>query len=84
MAATQSTPRDAAAPLLDATRLTIPELAARLRVSPAWAWRAVLYGVSGMKIPSIKLGGKRFVFVADVEKLLALNRAAGLKEAAHV
>jgi excisionase family DNA binding protein len=53
--------------LIDAPRLSIPQLAKRLGLAESTAWRLVY----NREIHSIKIGGRRFVFVHDVEKYLS-------------
>ena len=51
--------------LLDSPRLSINEAARRLGVHSSSLWRWVLTGVRGRKLPTILVGARRYVLVAD-------------------
>lgn len=51
--------------LLKLSRLTITQLARREGVHAATCWRWVLSGVRGLRLRSIRVGGRRFVLESD-------------------
>ncbi len=57
--------------LLDSPRLSINEAALRLGVHPSSLWRWILTGTRGRKLPTILVGARRYVLVADLEAFLA-------------
>lgn len=58
--------------LIDAERLAITEVAKRLNVHVATVWRWVK-GVGGRRLPSVKILGRRYVLLADLEDFLTAN-----------
>jgi len=62
--------------LLDSPRLSITEAARRLGVHPSSLWRWILTGARGRKLPTILVGARRYVLVADLEAFLAAGRTS--------
>lgn len=56
--------------LIDAERLSLKDAARRLGVSLPTVWRWCLHGVSGRKLASLQIGGRRYVLLADLERFL--------------
>ena len=52
-------------------RFTLGEVASRLGVHVSSAWRWVLRGVRGRKLPTVFIGGRRFVLEHDLNAFLA-------------
>jgi Helix-turn-helix domain/Protein of unknown function (DUF1580) len=52
-------------------RHTLRDVARLLGVHVATVWRWVLTGVRGRKLPTILVGGRRYVLAADLEAFLA-------------
>jgi len=48
-------------------RLTLNEVAKRLKVHVATVYRWTLQGVRGRRLPSFFIGGRRFVTLSDLE-----------------
>ena len=57
--------------LLDAPRLTVIQAARRVGVHPSSLWRWILTGARGRKLPTIFVGARRYVLVAELEAYLA-------------
>lgn len=70
--------------LLDAERLSLKDAARRVGVSIPTIWRWCLNGVAGRKLPSVQIGGRRFVLVADLEAFLLAGRDAESQQKQHV
>ncbi|MFV0442827.1 MAG: helix-turn-helix domain-containing protein [Planctomycetaceae bacterium] len=62
--------------LLDAERLTINAAAKRLDTHVSTVWRWVTRGCRGRKLPTLTVGARRFVLVADLEAFLQAGRDA--------
>ena len=60
--------------ILDAERLSLKAAAERLGVHVTTVWRWATDGVSGRKLPTIRVGGQRFVMRADLDTFLAEGR----------
>ncbi len=60
--------------LIDAPRLTFTEVARRLNVNSSTIWRWVRKGVRGRKLPSLSVGGRRFILESDLEAFLDEGR----------
>lgn len=56
--------------LIDSPRLSMSEGARRVGVSTATFWRWALRGVRGRRLPTILVGGRRWVLLTDVEAFL--------------
>lgn len=56
---------------LDATRLQPSEVAARCGVHVSTIWRWISVGVHGARLRAIRIGGRRFVQVDDLQAFLA-------------
>lgn len=61
------------AKILDAERLSLADAARRLNVHPGTCWRWALKGVHGHTLPTILVGGRRFVLLRDLEAFLAFD-----------
>lgn len=60
-------------------RLTVNQLARREGVHSATIWRWILAGVRGVKLRSIRVGGRRFVLKSDWDDFSAsLNADLGI------
>lgn len=57
-------------------RLTVTQAARRLGVSVGCAWRWVLYGVRGVRLDSIIIGGRRYTSEEALERFAAACTAA--------
>ena len=57
--------------LLDSLRLSVNHAARRVGVHPSTLWRWILTGTRNRKLPSVAVGGRRYVLVADLEAFLA-------------
>lgn len=68
------------ATLTETDRLTVNELARREGIHAATCWRWLLHGVRGIRLRSIRVGGRRYVAEADWQAFsAALN--VGLTDA---
>ena len=56
--------------ILDSERYSLKQVAKALNVHIASIWRWVLHGVHGRKLPTILIGGRRFVLRQDLEAFL--------------
>ena len=72
------------ASLLDAPRLSITEAARRLGVHTSSVWRWVLTGARGRKLPTIMVGARRYIIIADLEKFLASGLTSASSAATHL
>lgn len=63
--------------ILDADRLSLTEAAQRLKRNVATLWRWSSRGVRGRKLPTITIGGRRYVLVSDLEEFLSAGREVG-------
>lgn len=52
--------------ILDAPRISMSDAAERLGVDVSTAWRWALKGVRGRKLPTIMIGGRRFVLESSL------------------
>ena len=57
--------------ILDAERLSLKAAAERLGVHVTTVWRWATDGVNGRKLPTIRVGGRRFVMRTDLDTFLA-------------
>lgn len=69
--------------LLNAARLSIIETARRLGVHPSSVWRWILTGARGRKLPTILVGARRYVLVAELEAFLASGLTSAPPTATH-
>ena len=65
---------------LDSERYTFGQIASMLNVHPATIWRWVLHGVRGRKLPSIFIGGRRWVLKSDLDEFLTPQSAEAARE----
>lgn len=56
--------------VLDKERLTMTQAAQRAKVNPGTTWRWALKGIRGRKLPTVMLGGRRFVLTEDLEQFM--------------
>lgn len=56
--------------LLHQPRIPLDQAARELMISRATIWRWSLLGIDGRLLPTIKVGGRRFVLVSDLEAFL--------------
>jgi predicted DNA-binding transcriptional regulator AlpA len=71
---------------IDKPRLTMRQTAQRVGVHVATIWRWHLAGVRGHKLPAIRIGGRRFVLVEDLEYFIqstSENISAGKDDLAN-
>jgi hypothetical protein len=66
--------------ILDSERYTLREAAQRLNVHVASVWRWVLHGVRGRKLPTVLIGGRRFVLRRDLEAFLDSGSSPSIHE----
>jgi len=59
------------ASFLHEPRLSIAEAARLLSVHSGSIWRWILRGVHGRKLPSVMVGGRRYILQADLEAFIA-------------
>jgi len=57
--------------ILDSERYTLKQVAHMLNVHIASIWRWVLHGVRGRKLPTVLIGGRRYVLKESLESFLA-------------
>lgn len=60
--------------LLDAPRLSMSAAARRARVNTSTIWRWALEGCRGRKLPSVLIGGRRYILERDLEEFVAAGR----------
>lgn len=60
-------------PLLDAPKISRQELAEKLGVSPISVDRYVRVGTRGHRLPRVKIGGRSYFLVADIERWIRLT-----------
>jgi len=63
--------------LIDAERRSMSQSARRVGVHVSTMWRWCLKGVNGRKLPSVRVGGRRYVLADDLEQFIAAGRDAG-------
>lgn len=56
--------------LVDAPKLTVSEAARRLRVHVSSVFRWSLHGVGEAKLPLVRVGGRTFVLLSDLEEFI--------------
>lgn len=56
--------------LLTRERFSLNQVAKKLNVHVATIWRWTTKGVAGRKLPSIQIGGRRFVYADELEQWL--------------
>lgn len=56
--------------ILDSERMSLSKAARRVGVHTGTLWRWALSGVGGRKLVTVKIGGRRFVLVRDLEEFL--------------
>lgn len=61
--------------ILNSERYTLKQVAKDLNVHIASIWRWVLHGVRGHKLPTILIGGRRYVLRQDLEAFLAAGES---------
>ena len=62
--------------------MSIKEASKLLRAAPSTVYRHIMHGIGGVKLESIKLGGKRVVSRESLNRFIArLNRSAAEVEA---
>ena len=54
--------------------ISVTELAKSLKVNVATVYRWILYGVRGRKLPSLLIGGRRFVDEDDFEQFIGAKQ----------
>lgn len=57
--------------IFDSERYPLKQVALKLKVHIATIWRWVLHGVRGQRLPTILVGGRRYVLKSDLEAFLA-------------
>lgn len=62
--------------ILGAEKLTFSQAARKIPCHVSTVWRWALSGVGGRKLPSIMIGGRRYVLLKDLEKFLSEGRQA--------
>jgi hypothetical protein len=67
---------DAMAAILNCKRYSMFEVARLLNVHVATIWRWHLGGVRGRKLPTVMVGGRRYVLATDLETFLASGSTA--------
>jgi len=70
------------ASILDAERLSFSAAARRLDVHVSTVWRWATTGVRGRVLPTIEVGGRRFILVADLEQFICPTVASAGSQAA--
>lgn len=60
--------------LLDSERLSLTGVARRLNIHVSTVWRYCLKGCRGRRLPSIVIGGRRYVLVRELEQFLSAGR----------
>lgn len=58
------------ASILDAERLSFSAAARRLKVHVSTVWRWATTGVRGRVLPTVEIGGRRFILVSDLEQFI--------------
>jgi hypothetical protein len=61
--------------ILNSQRFTLKQVAAKLNVHLATVWRWTLTGVRGQKLPTVFVGGRRYVLKESLEAFLAAGEA---------
>ena len=62
--------------ILNSQRFTLKQVAAKLNVHLATVWRWTLTGVRGQKLPTVFVGGRRYVLKESLEAFLAAGEAS--------
>jgi len=61
---------------IDSPRITINQAADRLRLHVSTVWRWCMKGCRGRRLTSVVIGGRRHIFLADLEAFLAAGLSA--------
>jgi Protein of unknown function (DUF1580) len=57
--------------IIDSPRYSLSKVAQAANVHVGTVWRWSLHGVRGRKLPTLLIGGRRYVLAADLEAFLA-------------